>query len=87
MGLDWIIIAMPKSGYEELYEELKQKLNNEENDGESEEESVEDTNEELDGDTDEESGNYKKFKSITISPFQTINCPKVGDSEDTKCIF
>ena len=80
MGLDWILLSKPTVGQEILFYELKEKYNNEKdrvtkNDAEEAEQTVnlENINKELD--------------EITTSPYDSINCPKISDSDITRQYF
>jgi hypothetical protein len=72
MGLDWIVSDKPREDKKKVYDQISKQIDE-----------LEQTNydelimEEL----------YKKLKEVTISKYETLKCPKVGDNEETVMYF
>ena len=80
MGLDWILLDKPIGGNEALFYELKGKYNNEKNRiVKNEEEDAEKT-------INLQNIN-KELENISVNPYETIECPKVADSDVTRQYF
>jgi hypothetical protein len=73
MGLDWVILDKPKEGYENAYNELKNQIKQLHESNDIDEEHIDNLNDQL--------------KSISISKYETLKCPKVKSSNKSKQYF
>ena len=72
MGLDWMVVDKPQEGKKELYDQIISHIDELEKNTYSES-----IIEEL----------LNKLKKVSVSKYETLKCPKVGDNEETVMYF
>ena len=72
MGLDWIVLDKPREHKKDVYDQISKQIDELEQDDYDEL-----IMEEL----------VSKLKEVSISKYETLKCPKVGDNEDTVLYF
>jgi hypothetical protein len=72
MGLDWIVLDKPREDKKEVYDQILNQI---------------DELEQINYDESIMEELCKKLKEVSVTKYETLKCPKVGDSEETVMYF